>query len=181
MKRSRTAALLVMGAAPLLLTACNREEMREGLYTSVDACVAATNDRQTCQEAMQQASTEAVATAPRYATREECIAAHGADQCEQRTQGSQSFFGPLMTGFLLSQMMRGGASAGLAGAPAFRDSNGNWQRPAATPAGGLYRPGALAGSSAMAPVTATPNSAPTVSRGGFGSSSGGRDSNSSGG
>ena len=181
MKRSRTAALLVMSAAPLLLTACNREETREGLYTSVDACVAATNDRQTCQEAMQQASEQAVATAPRYATKEECIAAHGADQCEQRTQGGQSFFGPFMTGFLLSQMMRGGSSAGLAGAPAFRDSKGQWQRPAATPTGGLYRPGALAGGTAMMPVSATPNTAPTVSRGGFGSSSGGRDSNSSGG
>lgn len=180
MKRSRTAALLLMSAAPLLLTACSQDQAREGLYTSVDACVAATNDRQTCQEAMQQASAEAVAAAPRYATKEECIAAHGAEQCEQRTQGGQSFFGPFMTGFLLSQMMRGGANAS-AGAPAFRDSKGQWQRPVAAPSGGVYRPGALGGATAMAPVSATPNAAPTVSRGGFGSSSAGRDNNSSGG
>lgn len=176
MKRSRTAALLVMSTAPLLLTACNQDEVREGLYTSVDACVEATNDRQSCQEAMQQASSEALASAPRYATREECIAAHGEDQCEQRTQGGHSFFGPFMTGFLMSQMMRGG---GTAGAPAFRDTKGQWQRPA-TPTGGVYRPGAL-GSTAMAPVTATPNAAPTVSRGGFGSSSSARGNSASGG
>ncbi len=44
MKRSRTAALLLMGTAPILLTACNsdREASRQGLYTSVEACVAAT-------------------------------------------------------------------------------------------------------------------------------------------
>jgi len=49
MKRSRTAALLLMGTAPLLLTSCSEEATtREGLYTSIDACVAQTDDRPAC-------------------------------------------------------------------------------------------------------------------------------------
>ena len=40
MKRSRTTALLLMGAAPLLFTACQKGErvqVQEGRYTSVQA------------------------------------------------------------------------------------------------------------------------------------------------
>ena len=177
MKRSKTAALLMMGVAPLLLTACDNEPAtREGLYTSVDACVAQTNDSYTCKEAFAQAQKQAEVSSPRYASREECIAAHGAEQCEQRKDASgHSFFMPFMAGFMMSQMMRGGQPAGLAGAPAYRDSAGKWQRPAAAPSGGVYRSGGMA-SNAMVPVNAKPNVAPTVTRGGFGSSSSSRNS-----
>jgi len=172
MKRSKTAVLVMMGAAPLLLTACDNEKTREGLYTSVEACVAQTNDSYTCKQAFDQAQKQAETASPRYATREECIAAHGADQCQQRSDGSgHSFFMPFMTGFLVSQMLRGNQPAGLAGAPAYRDSAGNWQRPA----GGIYRNGGV-GSTAMAPINIKPNVAPTVTRGGFGSSAGSRGS-----
>ncbi len=170
MKRSRTAALLLMSAAPLMLTACSEESSSEGLYTSVEECVSATNDSYSCRQAFDEAKSRAEVASPRYASREECIAAHGADQCEQRSEGGHSFFMPFMTGFLMSQMLRGGQSAALAGSPAYRDSAGNWQRPAPSSAGGVYRPGA-AGSAAMVPVSARPNVAPTVSRGGFGASS----------
>jgi uncharacterized protein YgiB involved in biofilm formation len=170
MKRSRTVALLLMSAAPLMLTSCSEDASSEGLYTSIDACVEQTNDRYTCQEAFDQAKKQAEVASPRYASREECIAAHGAEQCEQRSDGAgHSFFMPMMTGFLLGQMLRGGQSAGFAGSPAYRDRAGNWQRPASAPAGGVYRPGSV-GSTAMVPVNAQPNRAPTVSRGGFGSS-----------
>ena len=178
MKRSRTAALLVMSAAPLLLVACSQEETSsEGLYTSVDECIAATNDSYNCQQAHTEASKQAETTSPRYASQEECIAAHGAEQCEQRRDASgTSFFMPFMTGYLMAQMFRGGQPVGLASSPAFRDRGGNWQRPAAP--GGVYRPG-MAGSTAMAPVNAKPNMAPTVTRGGFGSSSAQRGSSGS--
>ncbi|WP_426687844.1 DUF1190 domain-containing protein [Rhodanobacter ginsengiterrae] len=175
MKRSRTAALLLMSTAPLLLTACDRNESREGLYTSVEACVAQTNDSQTCGEAFSKAQQEAVATAPKFASREECEASYGKEKCAERNDGgNHSFFGPLMTGFFLSQMMRNGVAAnGFNSAPAFRDSNGGWQRPAPGGAsGGVYR-GAAAGTG-MVPITATPNRAVTVSRAGFGRSSGSR-------
>ncbi|WEN15196.1 DUF1190 domain-containing protein [Rhodanobacter sp. AS-Z3] len=175
MKRSRTAALLLMSTAPLLLTACDRNQSREGLYTSVEACVAQTNDSASCNEAFAKAKQESLATAPRFANREECEARYGAQQCAERSDGNNhSFFGPLMTGFFLSQMMRNGvATNGFNSAPAFRDSNGGWQRPAADGAsGGVYR-GANTGTG-MVPVTATPDRAVTSSRSGFGRSSGSR-------
>ena len=101
MKRSRTAALLLMSAAPLLLTSCSSETSSEGLYTSIDACTAQTDDRPACERAFNQAKQQAETTSPRYATREECIATHGADQCEQKQDASgHSFFMPFMTGFL---------------------------------------------------------------------------------
>lgn len=175
MKRSKTAALLLMSAAPLLLTACDSDSAaREGLYTSVEACVAQTNDSNTCQQAFAKAEKEAVTTAPRFANREECEANYGKEKCAERSDGSShSFFGPLMTGFFLSQMMRNGVAAnGFNSGPAFRDSNGGWQRPAAGAAtGGVYRGGAR---TAMVPINATPNRAVTSSRSGFGNSSNNR-------
>ncbi len=175
MKRSRTAALWLMSAAPLLLTACDRSESasREGLYTSVEACVAQTNDSATCAQAFSKAKQDATATAPRFAKREECEASYGKEQCAERNDGaSHSFFGPLMTGFFLSQMLRNGSPMnGFNSAPAFRDSNGGWQRPAPGGAGmgagtGNYRPGTTG--SAMVPVNTTANRAVTTSRAGFG-------------
>jgi uncharacterized protein YgiB involved in biofilm formation len=171
MKRSKTAALLLMSAAPLLLTACDRSESasREGLYTSVEACVSQTNDSSTCQQAFAKAQQEAVASAPRFVNRETCEANYGKEQCAERTDGTNhSFFGPLMTGFFLSQMLRNGSPmSGFNSSPAFRDSNGGWQRPAAGGAsGGVYR-GATAGTG-MVPINAAPNRAVTTSRSGFG-------------
>jgi uncharacterized protein YgiB involved in biofilm formation len=173
MKRSKTAALLLMSAAPLLLTACDSESpAREGLYTSVEACVAQTNDSNTCQLAFAKAEKEAVATAPRFASREACEADYGKEKCAERSDGaSHSFFGPLMTGFFLSQMLsRNGAPMNSCNSgPAVRDSNGGWQRPAAAGAsGGVYRGGSR---TAMVPISATPNRAVTTSRSGFGSAS----------
>lgn len=180
MKRSRTAALLLMSTAPLLLTACDRSESasREGLYTSVEACMAQTNDSQTCGQAFAKAQQEAAVTAPRFANREECEATYGKEKCTEGTQGnaqggSQSFFMPMMAGFFMGQMMRNGAAAqGFNSSPAFRDTKNGWQRPpAGAGAGGVYRGGAAG---AMVPVNATPNRAVTSSRSGFGSSSSGR-------
>jgi uncharacterized protein YgiB involved in biofilm formation len=172
MKRSKTAALLLMSAAPLLLTACDSESpAREGLYTSVEACTAQTNDSYTCQQAYAKAEQQAVATAPRFANREECEASYGKEKCAERSDGaSHSFFGPLMTGFFLSQMLsRNGAPMnGFNSGPAFRDSSGNWQRPATGGArGSVYRG---SNRTAMVPISATPNRAVTTSRSGFGSS-----------
>jgi uncharacterized protein YgiB involved in biofilm formation len=197
MKRSRTAVLLAMGASPLLLAACHNEPdaTRSGLYTSVEACTAATHDANTCADAYLKANKEAEAEAPRYASAETCEADFGQFQCIQRGTGSHSYFGPLMTGFMLSQLMHHGrAASGFDSAPAFRDRWDHWRRPAADPRrddngaggysgsygggyassyGGIYRSGS---GRAMTAISSTPDHAVTVSRavtasrGGFGRS-----------
>jgi uncharacterized protein YgiB involved in biofilm formation len=168
-KRSKAIALVMMSATPLLLTSCSRESTSEGLYTSVDACAAQTNDRASCERAFADAGRQAESNAPRYATREECVAAHGEANCKESGDSSsghhQSYFIPMMTGFMMARMMSGNQVAGLNSTPAFQDRNGNWQRPAQTGAG-PYR----AGTNRMVPITnMRANAAPTVTRGGFGS------------
>lgn len=192
MKRSKTTALLLMGAAPLLFTACepgppvgqpSADTVQEGLYTSVDRCAEATGDAATCQAASDHATRQAADAAPQYATRAECERDYPADQCaEQRTTAGHSFIGPLMAGFFLSQMMNGNRAGAAQQAqraqatPAFRDNTNGWLRSTGAPAAGA---GAAAGRAGLTPVAATPDRATTVNRGGFGTS--GRNRSSAGG
>ena len=177
MKRSRTAALILMSTTPLLLTACNDDSQREGVYTSVETCTAQTHDAAACQAAYAKAKQDAANNSPQFANKQACEADWGQDKCEQRTDNAgHSFFGPFMTGFFISQMMRNGSAAsGFTSAPAFRDANGAWQRPDPGRASGFTGAGASAvRSPAMTTITSAPDSAMTVSRGGFGSRSSSR-------
>lgn len=133
MKRSRTATLLLMGSAPLLLSACGSNEpdhTRSGLYTSVEACTAATHDVNTCSDAYLKAHQLAEAEAPAYTSATACEADYGADKCVQNNVNGHSFFGPLMAGFMLSQAMRGTTPIGaFQSAPAFRNRWDVWRHP----------------------------------------------------
>lgn len=174
MKRSRTTALLLMGAAPLLLTACQLEpqgQLREGIYTSVESCSSATGDSSSCRQAFDTARKQAADSAPQYASREACELDYSAEQCApQRTTAGTSFVGPMMMGFFMSQMMQGrSAAAAPVAAPAFRDKANGWARPATPGVAGVGR-------SALMPVNSQPNRAVTASRGGFGDKSRSRTS-----
>lgn len=165
MKRSKTTALLLMSAAPLLFTACQLEpqgQLQEGVYTSVDNCASSTGDASSCQQAFDTAQQEAADTAPQYANREACEQDYEAEQCvEQQTRGGNSFIGPMMAGFFMSQMMRGGSATPVAATPAFRDKANGWARPSGQATAGAGRAG-------LAPINSQPNRAVTASRGGFG-------------
>ena len=183
MKRSRTTALLLMSTAPLLFTACQKEEtvqVQEGLYTSVEACTQATGDPSSCRQAFAAAQQQSAESAPQYASREECAKDYPADQCvQQRTHAGHSFVGPMMMGFFMSQMLNGSRAGAVAAQPAFKDNANGWAKPAATPggSGGLNTASRIgAGKAGLAPVAAEPNRAVTASRGGFGNSSRGRNS-----
>jgi uncharacterized protein YgiB involved in biofilm formation len=184
MKRSKTTALLLMSAAPLLFTACQREpqvQTKEGLYTSVESCTEATGDPSSCRNAFAQATQQAADQAPKYASHAECAKEFPAEQCvQQHTSAGGSFIGPMMMGFFMSQMLNN-RGAGLAqqpaAAPAYQDKQNGWSRPAPAGTGGLNTASGIgAGKAGMAPINATPNRAMTVSRGGFGRSSGSRTS-----
>lgn len=183
MKRSRTTALVLMGSAPLLLVACARQpevQTSEGLFTSVEACAAETMNPSMCHQAFEAARAQADAVAPRYASHEECEAEFGEGRCEVRQHAGGSFVGPMMAGFVLSQMLnaRGGAMAPAAAPPAAAGAAPGNAR--ATPAflsnqSGWLRPQAGAGgATTLARTGLQPDRAPTVSRGGFGRSGAGR-------
>ena len=184
MKRSRTTALLLMSAAPLLFTACSKDEavqVQEGLYTSVEACTEATGNPSSCRTAFAEAQKQSADAAPKYASRAECEAEYNAEQCvEQKTSTGHSFIGPMMMGFFMSQMLsnRGaGLAQAPASSPAYQDKAKGWARPAPGGSGGLNTASGIgAGKAGLAPVNATPNRAITASRGGFGSTSSGRSS-----
>jgi len=179
MKRSRTTALLLMSAAPLLFTACQKEpevKVQEGLYTSVEACTEATGDPSSCRNAFAEAQKQAADAAPKYASREACEKDYKPEQCvQQHTSAGTSFIGPMMMGFFMSQMLsnRGGlAPQAPASAPAYQDKNAGWARPAPGGTGGLNTASGIgAGKAGLAPVTSEPNRAVTASRGGFGNTS----------
>lgn len=183
MKRSRTTALVLMGSAPLLLVACAKQpelETSEGLFTSVEACATETMNPSLCRQAFEQAQVQADAVAPRYASIAECEAEFGEGQCATRRQAGGSFVGPMMAGFVLSQMMgpRSGATGAAApgagraaatpgatrAAPAFLSNQSGWLRPQSGPGG----------SAALARTSLQPDRAPTVRRGGFGRTGAGR-------
>lgn len=183
MKRSRSTALVLMGAAPMLLVACsNKPEVQtaEGLFTSVEACVDKTQNPYMCKQAFDQARLQAADTAPQFASVGECEGQFGQGQCgTQQTSGGHSFIGPLMTGFFLSQMLNGrnaplapGSAAPAPGTtkgePAFRTAHNDWLKPGPSTAG--------AGATALTRVDAQPDRAMTVRRGGFGATSARRSS-----
>ena len=179
MKRSRTTALLLMSTAPLLFTACQKEEtvqVQEGLYTSVEACSEATGNPSSCRQAFATAQKQSADAAPKYASKEECAKEYPAEQCvQQHTSAGTSFIGPMMMGFFMSQMLNGSRAGAVAAQPAFKDNANGWAKPAGS--GGLNTASGIgAGKAGLAPVSSEPNRAVTASRGGFGGRSSGRGS-----
>ncbi len=133
MKRSRSLQLTsLMATASFSLAACGApqvavpEPVPALAYTSLDECKAA-NDvtAAECDAAEANARTKAEQTAPRYATQSECEGAWGPDQCRPNQQGGGSFFTPLLTGFVIGQMLNGGGYRG--GGALYRDRNGQFQ------------------------------------------------------
>ena len=189
MKRSKTTALLLMSTVPLLLTACSSEpevQVSEGLYTSVEACSEATGDPSSCRAAFAAAQAQSADSAPQYASKEECAKDYEADQCvEQRTTAGTSFIGPMMMGFFMGQMLNGAGRGQVAqapqSAPAYKDNKQGWAKPAAPAStGGLNTASRIGtGKAGLAPTGLQPNAAPTVSRGGFGSTARSRSNSSS--
>lgn len=177
MKRSSTAALLLMGVAPLMLTACGDSQpqtaVKEQAYANIGDCTAAGNPQADCQRAFDQAQASSAASAPHYKTREDCIKEFGPDMCQPRSDAREgSFWGPLMTGFVLGRIFDGGSSRYYGAEPLYRQRDGQDYRPSS---GGAWSGsfGSSRGSSSGS-TDAAGSRAVTASRGGFGSVSAAR-------
>lgn len=131
LKRSRTLQVTsLMATASFSLAACGAPQVAPPpepalAYTSLDECKAANDISDTeCDAGYANATAQAEQTAPRYATRSECEGAWGPDQCRPNGSGG-SFFTPLVTGFVIGQLLNGGGYRG--GGPLYRDRDGNYQ------------------------------------------------------
>jgi uncharacterized protein YgiB involved in biofilm formation len=176
MRRSRSIALLFMATAPFALTACDDSAKKPtpvGSFHNETECRASGqfSDEQ-CQAAIRTAAEQYDARAPRYQSREECEAAHGAEACQPREHAGQSFFMPMMMGFMVGRMLSAGGmmSAPLygsaAGPTSYRTAQGDPIKP-----GVATMPAAAAAStmqSASQPARTAQSSFSNVQRGGLG-------------
>ena len=162
MKRTRTARLLLMGLSPLVLAACNSGTQHnanlgvageERLFRNAEDCTASgEHNARDCQAAFETASAEHAASAPRYATQQECAAQHGEAACtEEKTASGHSSFMPFMMGMLMGRAFNTGFSrpaySGDAGQPVKGGNGQYWsggsnpaQRPGTPPGQGLPPP-----------------------------------------
>ncbi|CAI2125540.1 Protein of uncharacterised function (DUF1190) [Serratia fonticola] len=178
----RVAPVALAISAVFMLAGCEQADETVSLYKNADDCSTSNPSMsEQCTTAYNNALKEAEKTAPKYATREDCVAEFGEAQCTQapaqagmaaESQSNGSMWMPLMAGYMMGRMMGGG---GYAQQPLFSSKN------AASPAnskfvdasGKSYGPATAGGRSmtvpktAMAPKPAVTN---TVTRGGFGES-----------
>ncbi|EPE2228806.1 DUF1190 family protein [Cronobacter turicensis] len=168
--------------AAFMLAGCEKNDETVQLYQNADDCSTANPGKSAeCTTAYNNALKEAERTAPKYATREDCVAEFGEDQCKQvnntntsqATQQTDSMWMPLMAGYMMGRLM-GGGGMGFAQQPLFSSRN------PASPAYGKYtdasgrnygaaQPGRTMNvpKTALAPKPATTS---TITRGGFGDS-----------
>ncbi|PKH25341.1 hypothetical protein CIG19_05765 [Enterobacterales bacterium CwR94] len=173
-------------SAVFMLAGCEQADETVSLYQNADDCSRATGQSEQCTASYNNALKEAEKTAPKYASREECVAEFGENQCQQTpaqagvgtttnaeaNSGGGSFWMPLMAGYMMGRMMSGG---GYQQQPLFSSKN------PASPANGKfvdatgrnYGPATAGGRSVSVPKTALapkPATTSTVTRGGFGES-----------
>lgn len=170
--------------AVFMLAGCEKTDETVSMYQNADDCSSANPGKSAeCTASYNNALKEAERTAPKYASREDCVAEFGEGQCQQapaqagmapenqaQAQSSGSFWMPLMAGYMMGRMMSGGFQQ----QPLFSSKN------PASPAYGQYTDASGKGygaaqpgrtmtvpKTAMAPKPATTS---TVTRGGFGES-----------
>ncbi|SUG72176.1 lipoprotein [Salmonella enterica subsp. enterica] len=106
--------------AVFMLAGCEKSDETVSLYQNADDCSAANPGKSAeCTTAYNNALKEAERTAPKYATREDCVAEFGEGQCQQAPaqagmapenqaqaqQSSGSFWMPLMAGYMMGRLM----------------------------------------------------------------------------
>ena len=168
MKRSKSIALVMMGAGAIALTACEEAQVDANVFRDVEQCVDQPGaSRAACEESFNIAAGQHAAVAPKYVDKTDCEADFGAEQCEAapyQTQSGGSVFMPLMMGYMMGSMLGGGR--GFGAQPLYRsaDSPGTF-RTADNKSVGTTTGATKVARSATARPTAKTS---TMSRGGFG-------------
>ncbi|AIA69345.1 DUF1190 family protein [Pectobacterium atrosepticum] len=179
----RLAPVALAVSAVFFLAGCEQTDETVSLYQNADDCSSANPSMSAqCTTAYNNALKEAEKTAPKYATKEDCVAEFGEAQCTQtpapaqagmaaepQQSGGMSWM-PLMAGYMMGRMMGGGA--GFAQQPLFSPKT------PASPANGQFVDAAgknygnaATGRTVTVPKTALapkPATTSTITRGGFG-------------
>lgn len=121
MKRSRKVSLVVMGLAPLFITACDNAQKSQQSFTMLGNCTEAGVPEASCEAAFTQAAAEAPKVAPHYATREQCAQDYSEDACQENmATGGGPVWSPAMNGFLIGRVIHGGNTTYYPAGPIFR-------------------------------------------------------------
>jgi uncharacterized protein YgiB involved in biofilm formation len=137
----------LLGASAFALSACEEERPDLTFFESVQQCRSAAANFESiavadCDAAFATARQEHATLAPRYESAALCAEQHGADACapqeqvlaavgaadgsgepQQVAQGGGSIFMPMLAGYMMGQMLRGGSPA-YAGRPLYSDRQG---------------------------------------------------------
>ncbi|NDR55391.1 DUF1190 domain-containing protein [Aliiruegeria sabulilitoris] len=187
-KRSKTVALCIVGAAAFTLSGCREEQVDAQAFPDLRSCkeAAAAGDglltTADCETAIAEAEQLHVETAPRYDSLEVCEAQHGEGACGSEEQvasgGSGSIFMPLLTGYLIGNMLsgRGGYARSQ---PMYRTADGKFTNASGSSVysgnSGKAKLGANQFTKAPTTVGKPPmTKATAASRGGFGKAGGAR-------
>ncbi|UDG79943.1 DUF1190 family protein [Candidatus Steffania adelgidicola] len=174
-----TPVAIAVGAV-LILASCEKSDENVLLYMNSDDCAQSNPSlREQCNTAYKSAQKEAVKTAPKYASRADCVAEFGENQCTQvssttdvahESQNSEGMWMPLMAGYMMGRMM--GSGGGYVQQPLFSSHAPH------SPAHGQFVDAsgssygvATSGRSITVPKTALapkPVTTHTITRGGFG-------------
>lgn len=160
MKRSRSIQLALMGAVPLLFTACDDATQAQVAENSTATCADADADSAACEQRRRAYERDT----PRWQSRDECESSTG-EECRQYVAtGGNHWFVPAVTGYMLGRYLGHHryddfrSYGGFGGSPLYRNraDRSSWSGP----------PGGSAG----------PSTEETLSRGGYGSRSAARAS-----
>ena len=171
--RSRTLHVTsLMATASFSLAACGspqakmpEPEPQALAYTSLAECKAANDISDTeCDAAETAAAKQRAESGPRYASKAECEGSWGPSQCEPLNNNGGSFFTPLLTGFVVGQLLSGGGYRG--GGALYRDRDNRYSN--GFGGGYLSRDYATGRNVARQAPARTQSRTTVVSRGGFG-------------
>lgn len=168
MKRSKSIALVMMGASTIILSACGEPEVDAAVYENLQQCIddpMITRDQ--CETAFKTAETRHSMVAPKYNSKADCEADFGSERCESapyRASGGGSIFMPLMMGYMMGSMIGGRSS--VVSQPLYRsaDDSKNFRTADNRKVGAATGATKVARSATKRPTVKSR----TVSRGGFG-------------
>lgn len=178
MKRSRVIPLIALGSASIALVGCESQQQAL-VFENVEQCVQSMElPDSACQAEYDKALAAHQNSAPRFTDQKSCEEDFGAGRCSSYSAGGQSFFIPLMAGYMLASVVNSGQNyryggyGGTYAQPLYRTRNdfGSNYRTADN-----YQVNSSGGKSSIPQSVSAPQTrAVTMSRSGFGSTASAR-------